>query len=38
LLSNGVPSIVVFMLSVIDVTELRSYPLSVEQIIRSETE
>ena len=38
LLSKVVPSIAIFALSLIDVTERRSYPIRVEQVIRSEAE
>jgi hypothetical protein len=38
LLSKVVPSIAIFALSLIDVEERRSYPIRVEQVIRSETE
>jgi hypothetical protein len=38
LLSKVVPSIAIFVLSLIDVTERRSYPIRVEQVIRSEAE
>jgi hypothetical protein len=38
LLSKVVPSIAIFALSLIDVTERRSYPIQVEQVIRSEAE
>ena len=38
LLSKVVPSMAIFALSLIDVTERRSYPIRVEQVIRSEEE
>jgi putative transposase len=38
LLSKVVPSIAIFALSLIDVEERRSYPIRVEQVIRSEAE
>ena len=38
LLSKVVPSIAIFGLSLIDVAERRSYPIQVEQVIRSEAE
>jgi putative transposase len=38
LLSKVVPSIAIFALSLIDVQERRSYPIQVEQVIRSEAE
>jgi len=38
LLSKVVPSIAIFTLSLIDVEERRSYPIRVEQVIRSEAE
>ena len=38
LLSKVVPGIAIFALSLIDVEERRSYPIRVEQVIRSETE
>jgi hypothetical protein len=38
LLSKVVPSIAIFALSLIDVEERRSYPIQVEQVIRSEAE
>jgi hypothetical protein len=38
LLSKVVPSIAIFALSLIDVTERRSYPIQVEQVIRSQAE
>lgn len=38
LLNQVVPSIAIFALSLIDVTERRSYPIRVEQIIRSKAE
>jgi len=38
LLSKVVPSIAIFALSLIDVTERRSYPIRVEQVIRSAAE
>jgi hypothetical protein len=38
LLSKVVPSIAIFALSLIDVQERRSYPIRVEQVIRSEAE
>ena len=38
LLSKVVPSIAIFALSLIDVEERRSYPIRVEQVVRSEAE
>ena len=38
LLSKVVPSVAIFALSLIDVEERRSYPIRVEQVIRSEAE
>jgi hypothetical protein len=38
LLNQVVPSIAIFALSLIDVQERRSYPIQVEQVIRSEAE
>jgi putative transposase len=38
LLNQVVPSIAIFALSLIDVKERRSYPIQVEQVIRSEAE
>ena len=38
LLSKVVPSIAIFALSLIDVEDRRSYPIQVEQVIRSEAE
>jgi hypothetical protein len=38
LLSKVVPRIAIFALSLIDLTERRSYPIQVEQVIRSEAE
>ena len=38
LLSKVVPRIAIFALSLIDVEERRSYPIQVEQVIRSEAE
>ena len=38
LLNQVVPGIAIFALSLIDVTERRSYPIQVEQVMRSETE
>jgi hypothetical protein len=38
LLRKVVPSIAIFALSLIDVTERRSYPIRVEQVLRSEAE
>jgi hypothetical protein len=38
LLSKVVPSIAIFALSLIDVEERRSYPIRVEQVIRSDAE
>lgn len=38
LLNQVVPSIAIFTLSLIDVKERRSYPIQVEQVVRSEAE